>query len=328
MSYRRSEILVGLFILAGVIVILFGIFTIRGYAVGTTRPYHSFYRNVNTITQGSAVKYNGMMVGRVQDVRVDPEQPDRIRVDYDVLDDESIRITDAMHAKITKADLLGDEYIDIRVTGASEGSPEALAAGGADLPAGSTIPAGEPFDLQRALEDLQGAIGKVDDLLADASSQVSAALAKMNEILDDAHDLVSPENRAQVEAAIADVAATASDLKGLLGDNKARVDAIFSSVGNAAGNLEQVSGDVAETVTELRPDLEELTGDLQRAVRTLEAALSDASAAVDGLDVEQVNEVVENLDTASRNLAEFTREIKERPYRLIRKEKRPPKEFK
>ena len=41
----------------------------------------------------------------------------------------------------------------------------------------------------------------------------------------------------------------------------------------------------------------------------------------------QVNEVVENLDTVSRNLVEFTDEIKQRPYRLIRKGKQPPKEF-
>lgn len=328
MSYRKSEIAVGTFVLAGVVVILFGIFTIRGYGLGTTRPYHSYYENVNTIVEGSAVKYNGMMVGRVQAVSVDPERPDRIRVDFTVLDDPAIRITDVMHAKITKADLLGDEYIDIRVTGALEGSPESLAARGTELSPGSPIPAGEPFDLQRALEDLQEVIGKVDSLLADASDQVRAALARMNRILDDAHGIVSEDNLAAIRGAVTDVAATASELRSLLGENRERVETIFASVGRTSENLERVSGEVAETVAALRPDIEELTGDLQAAVRTLQATLDGASDTLDGLDVAQVNEVVDNLDIASRNLAEFAREIKERPYRLIRKEKRSPKEFK
>lgn len=327
MSYGRTEIAVGTFLLLGMAVVLWGIAKSGNFGLGATQARHSYYDNVNTIEVGSSVKFNGMLVGRVSEISIDPERPAQIRVDYDISTAEGLRITERMEAKITKADLLGDEYIDIRIAGAAQGSSEALLAAGTELPPGAPIPAGEPFDLQRALEDLQGTITRVDVLLDTAQSEVETALAEINSILVDAHDLFSDESRENVAAAITDVAATSAQLRSLLDDNKGRVESIFSRVDSATGHIDAVSADVKDTVATLRPDLEKLTDKLQSAVTQLEAALVTASNTLDTLDVAQVNEVVENLDVASRNLAEFTHEIKQRPYRLIRKEKQPPKEF-
>ena len=327
MSYRRTEIVVGAFLLMGVGLVMFGIWQISGSLLGPSRKHYSSYANVNTIQVGSAVKYNGMLIGRVSGIAVDPERPARIRVDLAINDDESIRITDRMEAKITKADLLGDEYIDIRVAGAGAGSAEAMAAAGVELEEGSAIPAGEPFDLQRAMEGLQATLGRVDLLLDTAQAEIDTAFAEINSLLTDAHEILSPETLDNIASAVEDVAATTAELRTLLGENSDDVETIMTSVGNAAGNLDALSTDLKDTVAVLRPDIEALTGKVESAITQLDAVLATAGSRMESLDVAQVNEVMENLDTVSRNLIEFTDEIKQRPYRLIRKGKQPPKEF-
>ena len=161
----------------------------------------------------------------------------------------------------------------------------------------------------------------------DPNIELETALGEINSILVDAHTMFSAENRGNVDAAIADVASTTSQLRSMLEDNRGRVEAILGSVGSAAGNIDTVSADVKDAVDGLRPDLEALTAKLQSAVSSLQEAAAAASGKLEEVDIAQVNEVVENLDLVSRNLVEFTDEIKKRPYRLIRKGKQPPKDF-
>ena len=52
MSYRRTEIAVGTFLLVGMAVVLYLISVSGGLGFGPTHAHHSYYDNVNTIVIG------------------------------------------------------------------------------------------------------------------------------------------------------------------------------------------------------------------------------------------------------------------------------------
>lgn len=326
MRYRGSEVIVGAFVLIGVAIIIFGIFTIQGMGVGGTVDYHALYDNVSTVQAGSPVKYNGLLVGRVSSMTVSEADPTKIRVDFTVA--EGTPITDRVEAKITKAGLLGDEYIDLRVVGIEGGSVESMTySAGRPLEPGARVEASGPFDLQHALENLQGTIQSVDELVSAARGQVERALDQLGGAVEDARQVVSPENRELVTQALADLARTAEQARAMVEEVRPQVRSLTASASDAAEELAVTAKTARRTVEDVAPQIEELVTSLRQTSERLRAAVDGAAETLDSIDVDTVNAVMENLDVTSRNLAEFSREIRERPYRLIRKEKQPEKEF-
>ena len=60
MRYKGLEIAVGAFILAGMLLIIAGIFTILGeVGVGSKLSYYTLYENVSTIEHGAIVRSGG-----------------------------------------------------------------------------------------------------------------------------------------------------------------------------------------------------------------------------------------------------------------------------
>ncbi|MEM7244203.1 MAG: MlaD family protein [Acidobacteriota bacterium] len=328
MKNSKLEIAVGAFVLFGVALILFGVFTIRGMGLTPTETYHAVYRNVNTIDVGAAVKYNGKLVGRVEAVNIDPDDGRFIRVEFSLA--ATTPITDDLIAKITKADLLGDEYVDLRTTDQSihpSGRPPVRR----ELPPGSRIEGGEPFDLQRALEGLQDAIGRVDQLISTVTVELEAALKKGNDILAQAEGLVSEDNQAAVKTALADLQATTGRLREVIDRESPKIGTILGNVEEASSSVSSAAGKIEtsldETLRDFAPRFHRLQDQLEKSLTEVQSALESLSTAVSSLDLERVDDLVENLELSSRHLAEFTREIKQRPSALIRKQPPPQREF-
>lgn len=319
MKQRGTEIVVGLFVLAGLAVVIGGIFTIRGRTFGTLRRYHVRYENVSSLTADTAVKYNGLLVGRVEALGVDPEDTRMIRVTLAVA--AGTPVTTDTIAQITRSDLLGDEFIDLRPLGERQGTAGSLTARGEPLKPGDFIAAGEPFDLQAALQSLAQTIRRTDDILAQLQGEAQTATATINRILARGDEILSDENVARLQRALDDLASTVGTVRQVAEDNGSRLDQLLLDASAATATLKATTESIRGSVERTLPRIEALTDDVKAAVKKLESLAGTADDTLGTLDVQQLNDLVENLDVASRNLADFTREIKERPYRLVRKER-------
>ena len=70
-----------------------------------------FSESVDGLNKDSAVKINGVNVGRVKELKIDPNELSRVRVDISI--DKSIKITKDMYAMLQGQGLTGLRYINI-----------------------------------------------------------------------------------------------------------------------------------------------------------------------------------------------------------------------
>lgn len=313
------DAVVGLFVVVGLVVIVVGAFAIRGLGVGGTTTYHVRYENVSTLNVGSAVKYNGLLVGRVRNLEIDPEAPRLIRATLEMND--SVPVTTATVAQIEKADLLGDEFVDLEITGAVEGSAGALQVTGEPLPPGSFIQAGEPFDLGAALRSAQATIEELGTIITLLRDEGQRVFDTVGEVMDGARQLVSDDNRQTVERALENVAATTASTRDLVESNAERVSEILDAADEAVQSLRAIARDAEGMVDELRPEVRAIVADLRNTVQEAETTLVSMRAAVEDVDAARVNDLLDTLETTARNFAELSSELKRRPSLLIRGKK-------
>jgi len=319
MKYRAVEVVTGAFVLAGLFVIIGGIFVIRGMFVGDLARYHARYRNAAGIEEGTPVKYNGMVVGRVVEMGIDREDPSRIRVDFEVRG--TTPVTDRVEAKITRADILGDPYIDLHLREEREGTAASLSPAGNPLSEGSEVAAGEPFDLQKTLDAAQSAITTLSDLAQLVQGQVQDVIQAVSRVLASAERLLSPENRLRVEAALDDLSRTTGQVRELVDENRVHLDRIIATADDTTRSLESVSRQVDDALDTMLPKAQDLLDETHGAVVDVRGFIGSADSTLGSLDLQQVNDLLTSLDTTARNLERMSRNLRDRPYLLIRSPK-------
>jgi phospholipid/cholesterol/gamma-HCH transport system substrate-binding protein len=162
---RRSELRVGLLLLAATAVAAVGIFLIgeEGSVFVRKNEYSIHFRTVGGLNAGNPVQLNGVGVGKVKRVilPLDPAESD-IRVWIAVDSRYGERVRQDSQARIKTLGLLGDKFVEI-----TSGSPEAPI-----IPSGGEIPAAP--------------MTSVDELLAtgeDTMDNVVAISASLRTIL-------------------------------------------------------------------------------------------------------------------------------------------------
>lgn len=112
-TQRGIEIVVGAFVLAGIVAILmltlkwsnFGSTAVRGYTVTAE------FDNVGGLTDRSPVKLAGMTIGRVEKIQIDPKTFEAVVTM--VIGDQYDNLPKDSFASIYTAGLLGAQYVEI-----------------------------------------------------------------------------------------------------------------------------------------------------------------------------------------------------------------------
>src|SRR5688572_12186161 len=96
METRANHVAVGAFVLAMVVLAFAAVLWLTRGELTTRRAHYDIYflGPVTGLRQGAGVEYNGVPVGAVQDVRIDPDNVALIRVTIEIDDKVAIK-TDA-----------------------------------------------------------------------------------------------------------------------------------------------------------------------------------------------------------------------------------------
>src|SRR6202030_2216568 len=112
MSPKTEQTLVGLFVLVAAGILLIAVFAINGAFGGTARTYHAHFPFAGGLEPGATVRYSGgPKVGRVEKLRIDPQNMSRIDVTFSVQSDLPVK-TDSK-ARIMSLSPLGDNHLEI-----------------------------------------------------------------------------------------------------------------------------------------------------------------------------------------------------------------------
>ncbi len=299
---------VGLFVILMLAVALVALYRITG-RVGDTEPYYVTYANIAGLGSGTVVTYEGFQIGYVR--AIEPQQADsgtRYRLELRIRDDWRIPVDS--EARIQASGLLAETVIDI-----DEGKARDYLAPGAEI---RGAPGVDLFAVMGEVAADVGGLtrGTLKPLLENLDQQITAVGGALGERL--------PRILADVETLVGRLDASAATLARILdSDNEQRVDSILV-------NAERMSADLSSLSATLRDSEQELTaligeargvvndnaGDVRETVRGLRQSMDRIARSLDGM--------LADLESASRNMNEFSRQLRSNPGVLLNS--RPPAE--
>ncbi|MBW2268378.1 MAG: MCE family protein [Deltaproteobacteria bacterium] len=279
---KRNYIVVGSFVIAMVTALTVWI-TLLSDRTGPTDTYYVVYENVAQLKSGGQLQYEGYAVGFIH--TIEPQQRDGelvFRVTVHVKRDWPIPV-DSQAAIVTG--IFEAAVIDI-----AGGSKSELLVPGSEI---SSRESGDLFAL------------------------ANEAAAKIGGILDDIAER-APVMLENVETVSTDLRLAMEQINDLLDrENVGRIDRILTNVEGATGDLNQLLDalrDAGENVNELVKNLDRLLdeedGDLSEAIDDVRHTTAALASHIDAITA--------NLEDATRNANEFSKQIRENPGVLLR----------
>jgi phospholipid/cholesterol/gamma-HCH transport system substrate-binding protein len=311
-SNKINYFVVGLFVIAILVGLVMLIAVLTG-RTGAADRYHAIYRNVTGVKFGTQVMYEGYPIGQVEKVTPMPEKGGmRFRVDLSV--NQGWRIPEDSMATIAAPGLLSAITISI-AAGASElalkpGS-QVKSQEAANIFAVFSSVAGElsalaEQNVKPLLINLNQVVKTFGDLMEkdgktvfqDVSALVKESAALVQDlsrrapiIADNIQDFSErmKQNSAEVSAL-------------LTPDNRARVERALANLDEAAKNLDQLLALTRTMVTDNRAHVDKSISNMRYVVESV---------------ARHVDAINQNMEGAARNMYEFTRQIRQNPGLLL-----------
>lgn len=271
---------VGAFVL---LVIAMASFFVYWYAGGRDRRdnvrYEIYFQGtVSGLNRGSTVRYLGVDVGRVADMRIDPRASDRVQVIADI--DERAPISETTVAELSLQGVTGLLYIDLL---ASEGNKALMDPVPSDTyPVIRSVRSNLDLFLS-SLPDLVGrAAGTIDRLNAIMSDKNIAAISGTLSNLDTAAGTL-PDVARNLDALMIELRGTSAEFRAAATGVRSLADSAGPDLAAAAERVRTVADNLASTTTRLDAMIAENRADVRAVLRDslpeFERLLRDSRAA-------------------------------------------------
>jgi phospholipid/cholesterol/gamma-HCH transport system substrate-binding protein len=256
METRASHIAVGTFVL----LLLLGL---AGFVVWISKFQTEadlqrydilFEESVTGLELDSNVRYRGVPVGRVRDIRIDPENIERIRVTIEVRGDTPVKVD--TKASLELQGLTGGVYVLL-----NEGTQ-----GAAPLPGTRDAPYPE--------------IGSRPSNLARIFQGAPELIAKGSLLLDRVTRLFSDEN----EAAVKEILANVKSLTGTLSTQSGGLEKLLTQAETTVTQIGSMSTEIEGLAKDLRTELTSENGRVKELITKLDATVTDVGSAARAVD--------------------------------------------
>jgi phospholipid/cholesterol/gamma-HCH transport system substrate-binding protein len=307
---RLANIKVGVFVLGALAILIAGSLWIAGSTFfGAERvPYVVLMQDSGGLQGGDRVRVAGVAIGRIQRVDLRPGDPWPVALHVAVKPDVPIK-TDST-ARVATSGLLGASYLLIE-----SGSPNSAA-----LPAGGEIHSTSSPGLEDALTQVGRVSEKVLTILDQASGLLDTLSGEMGPILANLESLVSENNAEDVALILGNLRATTNDAGPKVAVLLERLDAVAEQL---EGGIEGLPG-LANKLSTLAENVEVALGpDGERLARMLESATNSLNSAEEAMSViggnrAEIESTLRDLRDTVANLKDFSRQVKEHPFSIVR----------
>jgi phospholipid/cholesterol/gamma-HCH transport system substrate-binding protein len=284
MQFRVGVVVLATAIIAGILIVLFGDLP---SLVQATYPLKMSFADARGIANGTPVRKNGILVGRVASVQLDERGGVSVVADIDsyvpIYRDEQPRIA---------ATLLGDAEIQL-VPGTIRPPRQRIGKDETLLGAISR----DPFEVFATLEPKMG-------VALDSLTEASAAVTRLSDNLDKlllGEDDTFEKMVRKTEAALDSFSLAMANINDVMGDP------------NARAKLKETLTTLPDVLTDLRSTVKGMGTTLDSAdrnLRNLEGLTKPLGERGEGM-VAQVNQTIGRLDEVLQQAAAFTRALNE-----------------
>jgi phospholipid/cholesterol/gamma-HCH transport system substrate-binding protein len=306
METRANNILVGAFVL--VIFAIAALFSIWVSRIGEQGPRKQFFvvfsGSVQGLSVGGSVLFNGLRVGEVRDIRINPGNRSEIRALIAV--DDLTPVKRNTRVRLTYQGLTGVAAIELSggteqvgdLTPGPDGVPPAMFAERSFV---QNIIEGGTDTLGR----VNAVVARIEDLVVANERAVAASIQNVRQFTD---------ALAQNSQAVSSLLADASIASRRVADLSARLEQMANAIDpqRLAETVDGVST-VVSTIAGERERIAAIIADTARATRTaaeaadrLGPALERVAAVAQALDPAVVSRTLDGIDRSARNVAALT----------------------
>ena len=266
---------VGGFVLVSLVALVVMVVWLAGVQLDEEFAYYDilFEGSVTGLTSGNPVRYQGIPVGVVSDMRIDPENVERIRVTIEVPTDTPIK-EDAV-ASLEFQGITGVAYV--LIGGGTQDAPLLRPRLGRSRP----VIKSKPSQLQEVFDAAPEVLNRFIALL----EQASVLLGKENQsnVADTLGHISTftgtlAENSGDIAQMISDGVKVIDELRLASAEARAAVTELRGLVGDVADNVNIITREARATMG----DMQLLTSELREDAQTLTASLGETLTTLDG----------------------------------------------
>jgi phospholipid/cholesterol/gamma-HCH transport system substrate-binding protein len=273
METRASHLLIGTFVLVFVGAALGFVVWLAKVDFDRKFDYYAIYFDgaVSGLSVGGDVRFNGIPVGTVSAIDIDPTNPARVRVIVEVAADTPIRVDTI--ASLELQGITGVAFVELK--GGSPGAPMLAAASVDEIP------------------EIRSTSSAMQELFEGAPELINRIITLVGELT----LLVGEENRTHVT----NILANADVVAGTLARRAPEIEEIIV-------NLNQTNRELAQTMARLNGLIGRLDTVAESTDQTLTTARGTLKT-VDDLIANQVVGLTQELNVVAKDLSKLTRDI-------------------
>ena len=305
METRANYVLIGGFtILASVFLLLFALWATKFSSDRSWRRYEVIFTEpVTGLTEGGSVQYNGIAVGTVDKLNLDPNDARKVVALLKLKADAPIKVD--TRAKLSQQGITGVPFIQL--TGGSPTAPRLEPSESVEIPIIRT----EPSALQNIADTANRLVARMDKLLSEQNiSHVSNTLA-------------------HIEAATGTLADQREDIAALIVNAREATASLKTTLATANGSMAKIDRDVVDRLPALMDQLEATVGKLDSVAGNANAMIAENRPALQSFANEglsQMGPTLAELRALIRDLRRVTDRLDGGPARYILG-RDAPKEF-
>jgi phospholipid/cholesterol/gamma-HCH transport system substrate-binding protein len=302
MEREANYLAVGSFVL---LVVVMGFLFVYWYSASIEHRFYVRYEiyfdgSVSGLTEGGAVRYLGVDVGRVVRIRIDPRAANRVQVIADI--DATTPISDRTLAQLSLQGITGLLYIDLQQQRADDTGRRILAA----------VPSERYQVIRSAHSDF--------DLFL---SSLPALTARLNDLVDRSTRILSDKNIAGFERVVANLDKataqlphSAEELNGLVADLRSTVNDAHQVISDVHVATGAASVDFVAAVQKLRAT----SDNLERATSNVDAFVAENREQFSGFvrdGLPQVDMLLRDSRQAAQEIRDLSRSLRANPSQLL-----------
>ena len=249
----KREVKIGIFAVAMILAAWAGVRFLKGFDIfGRNAVYYAAYDQVGGVQSASPVLMQGVKIGTVTGISLDPRRSDKVVLQLTVK--RQYAIPEDSEAKIISNSLMGSKAIEI-----TYGTSERCLADGDTLISSRDRDlmdmAGSELDffkqkLSRITDDLSRTLGNINGLLEENAANISGTLGNLNTVSGDVAELLDTLAEADFAQRLSQSVATLDNLLGKINAGEGSLGmllndrALYDSLTVASGNLASLLADL------------------------------------------------------------------------------------
>lgn len=287
MENKQNFFVVGLFVLAGIAALfLFVVWLTGGGEQIEYRPYRIYFtQSVSGLNQGATVKYRGVEVGRIQQITIDPNNSERIRVNISVQETTPVK-TDT-YATLKPQGITGLTFIEL--SGGSKETPL--------------------IEYKR---------GKVP-VIPSTPSSFDQIVTNIPQLMEKLNVLATQANKMFDDKNVAAFSSTLGNIEGFtrnLNDNTRQINSLLEQTNRTMTSLAETSRSVQQLSAETRQDVKDTIIKTREAMEQLSGFLEKSNQFA-GNGYKELNSVMIEMKKTLRELDRFGDSLNDDPAQLF-----------